>query len=243
MIRNSPTVTISLLVAMALGGCSDSPGSPSSTTGAKVRLLHGAAAAPALDLAIDGKVVVSGVRYQEESALADAPIGTKTLELRPAGGTQVLGSVRATLETGRKYTLIVSGSAASLSSAVVSVGADTGAAHPDRANIRVIAIAAARDASDSAHQAPVVPLDVYITEPGADLTGITPVTGVDANTPTYSTLFYFDPGSLEVRFTTAGTKLVVATSGPFEVQAGEVKAIAIQRLSGGGYTTSVIVEQ
>ena len=65
---------------------------------------------------------------------------------------------------------------------------------------------------------------------------------MDAEVPSYSTLMYIDPGSLEVRYAPTGTTTVVAGTGAFPAAAGEVWVVLLERLDGGGFSATVVPE-
>jgi hypothetical protein len=134
--------------------------------------------------------------------------------------------------------VMASGSGSSL---MPSIAADTGAVNPDRANIRIINIAVA--ATDSSNMPPLLLVDVYITAPGVSLDGVLPRMSLNASAPSYSTLLYYDAGSWTVRFTSGGTKTVLAESGSLAIASGQVRAVKLSRTGSGGWTTSVVTEQ
>lgn len=237
-----PGVFAVLGLGLSLAACSNPAGIDNGNQGTvQVRLMNAAAGTPALDLVVGGRVITGGVGFQQASPLATTAGGVQTLTIRRTGQTVDLVSRSVTFAPNAKYTLVVSGTLASLG-LMSSVVSDTGLARPDRANIRIINIGGDVP-TDSAHAPAPVLLDVYFTAPGADLTSISPNLSLDARYSSYSTLLYFDPGSWIVRFTNAGTKTVVATTATISVGAGDVRAVTLQRTTGGGFTTSVVVEQ
>ncbi len=227
-----------ILLAGFAAGCQGGGTGPAGGEIAQIRLLHAAAGAPSLDLLVGGQVAVSGVGYQQVSQFREVPAGGQTLALRSTGGAAILTSLPVMLGANQRHTLLVSGSAAQLSSRVT---VDTGLAKPDRANIRFINIAKPVS-QDSASRPPPVYLDLYVTNPGAGLDGLSPILSLDATVPSYSTLIYFDPGSYVARFTSAGTKTEVAATVAFAIAAGEVKAVTLERLPDGTYRTAVVTE-
>lgn len=232
-----------LAIGLALAACSEPAGIDNGNQGtAQVRMMNAAIGAPALDLVVGGKVIASGVGFEQASPLASMPGGAQMLVIRRAGQSVDLASRAVTVTPNAKYALVVSGTLAALA-LTPSVTSDTGLARPDRANIRIINIGADVPApTDSAHIPPPVLLDVYITAPGAGIGSRTPTLSMDARYSSYSTLIYFDPGDWTVRFTTAGTKTVVATTATIPISAGQVRAVTLQRTAGGGFTTSVVTE-
>ncbi|HEU5219024.1 MAG TPA: DUF4397 domain-containing protein [Gemmatimonadales bacterium] len=236
--------TAALGLGLALAACGAPSGIDNGNQGtAQVRLMNAALGAPALDLVVGGKVVATGVQFQQSSALASMTAGTQMVSVRSTGQTANLAARTINITPNAKYALVVSGSLASLA-LTPSVTVDTGLAKPDRANIRIINIGgdAPITPTDSAHAPAPVPLDVYFTAPGADLSALSPSMSLDARYSSYSSLIYFDPGSWVVRFTNAGTKTVVAATATIPIAAGEVRSVTLQRTTGGGFTTSVVAE-
>ena len=161
--------------------------------------------------------------------------------MRRSGESAVLASKSLTLTPGAEYTVMVSGSLGDLV-LTPSMVVDTGDARPDRANLRIINISTIVMPTDSSNLPPPIPLDVYITAPGAPLAGLPSQLSLDARVSSYSSLLYFDAGTLMVRFVTPGTTNVVAATAAIAIAAGEVRAVTLQRQSDGTWRTSVVVE-
>ena len=224
---------------LALAACSDTGGPGEGT--ATLRMMHTAVGTSALDLVVGGQVIAGGVLFERASAPATVPGGNQTLAIRRSGESAVLISKSLTLTPGEEYTVMVSGSLGDLA-LTSSVVPDTGDARPDRANLRIINISTIVIPTDSSQMPPPIPFDVYITAPGAALAGLSSQLSLDARVSSYSTLMYFDPGTLLVRFVTPGTTNVVATTAAIPIGAGEVRAVTLQRQSDGTWRTSVVVE-
>jgi len=231
--------TMGAAALLALLACSDT-GGPSEGT-VTVRMMHTAMGASALDLMVGGQVVAGGVQFERASAPTTAPGGPQTLAVRRSGESAVLASRNITLTPGAEYTVMVSGSLSDLI-LTPSVVVDTGNARPDRANLRIINISTIVMGADSSNMPPPIPLDVYITAPGVPLAGLASQLSLDARVSSYSSLIYFDPGTLMVRFVTPGTSTVVAATGAIPIPAGEVRAVTLQRQSDGTWRTSVVIE-
>lgn len=230
------------LVATGVAACGG-PAQESATGTARVRLMNAASESPALDLLIGGALIAGGVSYQQASALTNTPAGNQALAIRQSGNSTVLLTRTIPIVANAAYALVVSGPLASLAVTQVNqpVSVDTGVAKPDRANIRIINIGGDVP-TDSAAAPPPVPLDVYFTAPGADLAALTPLMSLDARYSSYSTLIYFDPGNWVVRFTTAGTKQVVAATPTIPIAAGQIRAVMLSKKPDGTRETSVVTE-
>jgi len=212
---------VAMVLSMAACAAPTDGGEGSEGT-VQVRLMNAAAGTPALDLVIGGKVVAGSVGYEQASPLRNAPAGTQTLAIRRSGETTDLTTKQLSLTKGSRYTVMVWGSLASLALSQQTMALDTGLAKPDRANIRIINISTFVFPADSSSLPPSVPLNVFITAPGADLGTVAPVLSLDARAASYSTLIYFDPGSYVVRFMTPGTTNVVAGTPTIPIAAGQI---------------------
>lgn len=230
-----------LVMALGVAACGSTENTGNEGT-AQLRLMNAAAGTPALDLVIGGRVIAGGVGYEQASRLGDAPAGTQTLAIRRSGQSTNLTTKDVPLADGERYTVVVSGSLASLTM-TPSMVVDTGLAKPDRANIRIINISSYVFTGDSTNLPPPDPLNVYITAPGADLATSQPAFTLNATASSYSSLIYFDPGSYVVRFTPVGTTTVRAGTGTIPIGAGQIRAITLQKLTDGTWQTSVVAEQ
>ena len=229
-------------LVLLLAGCGDTDGPGGSDGTATMRMMNAAASGAALDLIVGGMVVAGGVEYEHASAVATVPGGVQTLAVRRSGEAGVLASRSVDLTPGAKYTVMVSGSFASLV-LTPSVVVDTGLARPDRANLRIINISTIVMPQDSSSMPAAIPLEVFITAPGAALAGATSTLSLDARFSSYSSLIYFDPGTYVVRFVTPGTTNVVAGTPSIPIASGQVRAVTLQRQPDGTWRTSVVVEE
>lgn len=228
-----------IALAAVLTACGGTPLDPPPAETARVRLMHTAHQAPALDLLVGGQVVAQGVSVDQASPFADAPAGSQTVALRATGSAATLTSFSAAFAAGTGYTVRVTGSAAALSSSVV---VDTGATRSDRANLRIVNIPEIRTGPDSSSERPAIPVDVYITSPEVSLDRALPQMSLDQNRHSYSPLIYLDPATWQVRFTTAGTRTVLAATAAVPIAAGQVRAVTLYRTEGGGWAVSVLAE-
>lgn len=232
----APHSLIPILVVAALTACGAEPTDSGGPT-AQLRFLNGSTAAPALEVVAGGEVVIPAVPFGASSGYADVPAATTQLTVRVPGSAAPLGSVPATLTTGARYTLLAAGSMANLQGGAT---VDTGVARTDRANIRIVNVAP--PFTDSASAPAPVPLDVHITAPGVVLLGRQSELSMDARYPSYSSLLYFTPGTLVVRFTLPGTDQLVASSPGLTIAAGQVRAVILERLPNGTFGVTVVAE-
>lgn len=222
-----------LLAAVACFSDTTGPEGPT----ALLRLLNGSGTAPALEVVIEGNVVIPAVPTGASSAWEAVPASATLLEIRIPGASAPIGTVPAAMTPGARYTLLAAGSMANLQGGAT---VDTGVARTDRANIRIVNVAP--PFTDSASAPPPVPLDVHITAPGVALLGRQSELSMDARYPSYSSLLYFAPGALVVRFTLPGTDQVVASTPALTVAAGQVRAVILERRSDGNFVVAVVAE-
>ncbi|MGH7585176.1 MAG: DUF4397 domain-containing protein [Gemmatimonadales bacterium] len=177
-IARAAAAAAALVLGSAVAACGDSHDDDSSGPEgptAEVRLFTGASTSPALDLLVGDVTVAAGVPYGDATAPITIPAGVQSLEVRGAVTGVVVGSVDATLTEGGEYALTAGGSALNL---VTPATVDTGAAQPDKANIRIVV--SAPPFVDSASAPPPAPLSVHIAPPGTLLIGRTPDFSLDA---------------------------------------------------------------
>lgn len=232
-IRVKTTPAAFLLAAVSCFSDTAGPDGPT----ALLRLLNGSGTAPALEVVIEGNVVIPAVPTGASSAWEAVPASATVLELRVPGASAPIGTVPAAMAPGARYTLLAAGSMANLQGGAT---VDTGVARSDRANIRIVNVAA--PFTDSASAPAPVPLDVHITAPGAALLGRQGELSMDARYPSYSSLLYFTPGTLMVRFTLPGTDQVVASTPALGLAAGQVRAVILERRSDGTFLVAVVAE-
>lgn len=199
---------------------------------ARLRLVHGSAETAALNLVVDGQVLVNGLAPTGISPYTELAAGDHQVKIGLTGSGGTLLQRQITLDEGKDYSFLVSGSLASPEGMLASDTA--GIPLPGKVKIRIV---------HAARNAP--PLDVYLTAPGADLSGQGTVVepfefGVDtANFPGFVER---DPGDYEVRFTQDGTTNVVLGTGTFHAAAGQVLTVVLSHDEAGGLVTRVIDE-
>lgn len=107
-----PVLSVSLVAA----ACGDgSPTSASATSAAQVRVAHLSPDAPAVDVRVDGAVVLSGVPFQAVSEYLSVPAGSRRVQVTPAGASSPV-VIDATLDLagGTPYTVAATGRLASI---------------------------------------------------------------------------------------------------------------------------------
>jgi hypothetical protein len=210
-------LAVSPLLLAGLSACETKVAEPRPET-ARIRLVHGAATTAALDLKVDGQVVLQGVAATQISNYADVESGTRSVTVTLAGSATSLVSRSVTLAPDGDYTMLISGTLAQPEDMIASDTAFTPLA--GKAKIRVI---------HAARNAP--PLDVYLTAPGADLasasTLVEPFAFNVADTSSFPSFVERDPGDWQVRFTADGTTNVLLDTGPFAAGAGQIITVVL----------------
>lgn len=200
---------------------------------AQLRLVHGGAENAALNLKVDGHLVVQNLAALGISDYAKVDAGTHAVEVTVSGTGQKLVSRSVTLEADKDYSLLVSGT---LSDPEDRFAADTAYIPlPGKAKIRVL------------HAAPnAPPLDVYLTAPGADLSSATklvePFAYNLADTAMFPGFAERDPGMWQVRFTNDNTTDVVLDTGPFAAGDGQIISVVLSDNPAGGIVAQIITE-
>jgi hypothetical protein len=181
---------------------------------ANVRVVHASPDAPGVDVFIDGGSVLSNLTTGNASEYLEVSAGSRRVQVNATGTDTSAIDETLTLDDGKSYTVLAVNRLANIKPLVVE---DTRTASASgKANIRAI------------HAVPGVPVDVYITAPGAALDTVQPAVSnfqFEANTG-YVEL---DAGSYQVRITAAGSKTVVIDSGAVTLESGSrTTAVAVQ---------------
>lgn len=163
-----------LLAAFVLVACDSTdndvqvgvPAGPASNATANVQVLHASPDAPAVNVLVDGAVVLNNVDYKVGSGQLQLDVGTYTIEVQGllADGTTptVIGPVDLDFNANTSYTVAAVNGVAAIEPVVVSQPATAVSAGAARVNVL--------------HASAAAPgVDVYVTTPGASLNGTAPV--------------------------------------------------------------------
>ena len=218
-----------LLFLAACNGSSDKPlvGTPTS----RVQVLHASPDAPAVNVAI-GSTNLSGVDYKSGSAALVVKAGTLTVKVDgivPGGTATVIGPVDVNFMEKKIYSILAIGDVATIHPLIIE--------QPDTA------VATGSVRLRLVHAAPMAPrVDVYLTAPGADLSGAAPV-------GSFSFGENLGPvevpaGSYQVRVTAAGNAAaVVFDSGTIDLTSARSLLIAaVQNSTTGSAPISLVVQ-
>jgi hypothetical protein len=208
---------LALFAATLTAGCGNDSGFDPATQ-ARLRLVH-ASLAPGgqADFLLDG-VPVNRLAYRQSTGYIDVAAGARTISMRGLpdqdgipGPTFVSGPV--TVNAGRFHSAVVTGADAD----ITVIGATDEATPPsDRWSLRVVHVAQG-----------TAPLDLYVTDPGADLNAATPLlAGIDWREVTdYQAVAAGQ--QLQIRLTPAGTKEPLISSETITVPEGQVASIYV----------------
>jgi len=148
--KASKVVTMSAIAA-TLAAC----GGDDNNDEAYLRVLHASPDAPAVDVAIDGDVVLEGVSYQEGSPYLELNDGMRTVEFLVAGTDTVAFSIDVDLMDDSYYSAIAVNKLADLDVKLID---DTATFTDGDADVTVV---------HAATDAPAV--DIFVTAPEAEL--------------------------------------------------------------------------
>ena len=229
--RLAAAVFPALVVTMI--GCGSDQSGPGSQT-AIVRLLQADPAAPqAVDLAIDDAVVARGVAFGRASPKVTTSAGHHRLAIK-SGATAVAQS-EADLHAGATYYVVSSAGALYLAEAAANDGGvspDTGTYNPIRANVRFVNV--------PGPDVPPALVTAFLYAPAT--VDSTQRFGIDTRIASYGPLMQLDAGTITIRFRPTGDPTIVAEA-VFEVAAGQVKSVVLERDSGGALHTRVVIEE
>lgn len=213
------------LCLCVLAGCG---GSSSSSTG-NLRFLQASPDAPQVNLLIDGHSVATGLGYINTTGYISVHSGSRHVQVVPVSGGSTILDTSVNIVSSGNQTLILSGSAASTHSLLLTDGGTT--ATTGDGNVRVV------NASSTAGTA-----DVYIVPAGSSIAGIPPtVANLAFNTDTG-----YKPvpiGSYEVIMTTSQTKNAVLDTGSINLAASGNQTVVALDVPAGGVTFTQLTDQ
>ena len=149
-----------LVAVLVLSACGETTG-PDLRLDASVRVLHAAPETPRLEVVLEGESRTL-LEYAEVSERITVESGDRRLQLIAAGETEALIDLDTIFESGKQYTVLAAGRAGEIQPILLAddpVPADTG-----ETRVRVVNAAPTAEA-----------VDVYITEPGSELSAESPL--------------------------------------------------------------------
>lgn len=222
--------------AFALAACDSSNNRPAPAPEAEVfalQVLHASSDAPEVNVFVDGNEVLSNVDYKSGSGLLALAEGTYEIRVDgvlPGDNATVIGPVDLTFDADTVYTIAAVGNVASIEPVVIS--------QPDTAvsagSARLFVLHGTPGPMDT------LPVDVYVTAPGADLNASAPLDTFDFK----ETIGPAEvaAGDYQVRVTLAGDPDALAyDSGTITLNDGDDLVLtAVPNTSGGPAAVTLV---
>lgn len=180
----------------------------------KVQVVHASQDSPNVNVLVNGSETLSDVAYKVASGRLTLDEGTYTLQvdgITPGGEATVIGPVDVSFAPDQLYTVLAVNQTASIEPLVVSQPDFT----PADGELTVQVIHAASNA-------PTV--DVYLTAPGANISGVAPTTTLSFKDSLSAT--DIPAGDYQIRVTPTGESTVVFDSGTVSLPAGVLLNVA-----------------
>jgi hypothetical protein len=222
-------LTLLLAATAVTVACGDDDDNTGPEGEARVRVVHASPDAPDVDVLVDDAEALADVPYLAASDYLELSAGDHNVKVNAAGTATTVIDADVTLADGTDYSVLASGLVASIAPIVL----EDDNSPPAAGNAKVRAI----------HGAPSAPaVDVYITAPGADLSGETPaLSGVEFGD--VSNYIEAPAGDYQVRVAPTGTTTVVIDSGTLTLAGGQIRtAIAVDAVGGGAPFDLLLLE-
>ncbi len=194
---------------------------------ARLRVVHASPDAPNVDVAVDGKTVLTNVPYGTASGYLTVKSGARQIEVRATGTTQDAINVKPTLGGKKDYTVLAEDFLANIAASALTD--DNSAPDSGKVKVRVV------------HGSPSAgAVDVYVAAPGTDISTLMPTI---SNLAFKAATDYLSvpAGSYEVFVTPTGTKTVAIDTGTINLSAGQVRTAVALDAPGGGVPLSAIL--
>jgi hypothetical protein len=226
-------ITRTSYVLLALGfaissGCDDDDPVAPGTQSARLRVLHGSPDGPAVDVLVDGQVVQNGLTFKDYSPYLQVAAGARNIKVRAsANPSLVVIDATPTLAANTDYTVIARNEVATIEAWLLTD--DNTAPSTGQVKLRLV------------HAAPGAPtVDIYVTEPSADLSASTPVLS-DVPYAVASGYLAVPAGTYRVRVVPANTTTVAIDSGSLTLSAGQIRTAVAVDAPGGGSPFGAVV--
>ena len=201
------------------------------TDHSKIRLVHASPDASPVDVAVDGKTVVTNLAFggiSPASGYLTVTAGNRKVEVRATGTTTDLINSNVSFGSGKEYTVLVSGFVANIAAIVLTD--DNSAPASGNFKLRIV------------HASPSGPasVDVYVVAPGTDITNVTPtVSGLAYGQASgYQTA---TAASTEVIITAAANKAAIIDQ-TYDLTAGQIRTLVVLDNTPGGSVNPVPLE-
>lgn len=201
---------------VACGGDDDPAPPPPATPQTQLRVVHGSADTPAVDVFVNGNRALAGVTFGQASGFNSVAAGSTRLQVSLAGQPASAAAIDATvtLDTNRDYTVLAVGSGTSGATALQAVVINDDGAAPASGQVKLRVV----------HGAPAVPaVDIFVTAPDAALPAMPTIAnlafGQQAPAATAAALAV-PAGNYRVRARVAGQTAIAYDSGAVALAAG-----------------------
>ena len=213
--KNLKVLLILLVTSLSLIGCNSS----SNSHDPQLRAVHISPDAPAVDVSVDGDIVLEDVTYRQASQFLSLVEGNRNVKILVANTTTAVIDATLDLQTDMKYTVLAANTVANIEPIVIADDIDS----PTNGFAAITAV----------HGAPSAPaVDVYVSAPDDDFSSLSP-TLEDVPFKANSGELELPAGDYRVRVTLAGSSNVIYDSGTIALASG-VEYIAIASESSGG---------
>jgi len=209
-----------LVTALAAAACSgdDGPVGPDGTT--TVRVINTSPDAPTVDVVVDGNVIGTSVAYTQSTGYTEVDKEPDHLAVRSTGTQTVILTSGLNMDEQQGYSVFVMGRLANLTA--VQFLDDLNDPASGSAKIRIVEAAASTNN-----------VDVYITDPSANINTATPSV-VNLAFKSASQYFQVPAGTYRIRVTTTGTKTVLADLNNVTLNASAIRTMPFVDNAGGG---------
>jgi hypothetical protein len=194
------------------------------------QVVHASPDAPAVDVVVDGGVLVPGLAFPDATGFVEVPGGTYNVAVTVAGnpGAVAIGPVDLDLASGVRYSILAVGELAAIEPLILDDDARRVAT-----NAKVRIVHASPTASD---------VDIYVTAVGADINGEVP-TLTDVAFKANTGFLSLPAGDYDVTVTPTGTKTVAIGPATISIADGGIyTAIARDPLPGAAEFGLIVLD-
>jgi hypothetical protein len=210
-------LSLAFLVVAAIAGCTLESGGYNTVSPPKIRFFNAGMDIGSVDVTIGSIPLTAGLNYEVATTYATAQTGTQQITINLSGTTTPLVQTTQSFSDGDRFSYILYGRLTSPQVILMSDAEDL----PGGGKTKI------RLANAVTEQGP---LDLYITDPNADLTNASPTISNVALGST-SAFIEVDSGSRELRVTPTGSKTVMWDTG--QVNLADRNAYTIAAYSRG----------
>jgi uncharacterized protein DUF4397 len=199
------------------------------TDHSQVRMVHAVSDGPSVDVAIDGKTVVTNLAFDNvapTTGYLTVTAGNRKVEVRATGTTTDLINSTMSFSSGKQFTVIATGFENPAPGTVAALTLTDDNSAPTSGNVKLRVVQAAPGDG-------VTPptLDIYVVAPGTDISGMSPTISSLAfgQASAYQTTA---PTSNQVIFTAAGDKTPVINQ-TLTLAAGQIRTLVTVNVQDG----------